>query len=162
MSEYLNEQIGYEVQGAAVWRCEKARQFSDDERNLRAAEQLERLAQEIADLEDSEIERDIRETHARLINAVNANRDYDVWTDIFDSVRTELRSIAFHKDYAKAEELLTWYVKLLQRKLYDLLDAAVPIPDLEERVENHPDVKAARHAYEEASAKARAEVRRRW
>ena len=162
MSEYLNEQIGYEVQGAAAWRCEKARQFPDDERNLRAAEQLERLAQEIADLEDSEIERDIRETHARLINAVNANRDYDVWTDIFDSVRTELRSIAFHKDYAKAEELLTWYVKLLRRKLYDLLDEAVPIPDLEERVENDPDVKAARHAYEEASAKARAKLRRRW
>ena len=106
MSEYLNEQIGYEVQGAAAWRCEKARQFPDDERNLRAAEQLERLAQEIADL-DSEIERYIREAPARLINAINANRDYDVWTDIFDSVRTELRSIAFHKDYAKAEEFLT-------------------------------------------------------
>ena len=44
-SDYLNEQIGYNVQGTAEWRRGKAEQFPDDARNLQAAEELECIAQ---------------------------------------------------------------------------------------------------------------------
>jgi hypothetical protein len=47
MSEYLMEMIGYQVQGRAEWRREKTRQFPDDRRNLRAAEELDKLAEQI-------------------------------------------------------------------------------------------------------------------
>jgi hypothetical protein len=161
MSDYLNEQIGYEVQGTAAWRREKAAQFPHDERNLRAAEELERLAEQVADLEDSEIEREIRETHERLIEASKTNHDNEVWTDISDAVRAGLRSIGFQIGYAKAEEFLKWYHELLQGRLYDLLDEAVPGPDLDEQAENDPAVKVAKRAYEQAFAKARAEARKR-
>jgi hypothetical protein len=161
MSDYLNEQIGYEVQCTAEWRREKATQFPDDKRNLRAAEELARIAKQIADLEDLEIEKEIKETHDRLIEASKANDDNEVWTDISDAAHAELRSIGFHAGYAKAEELLKWYHELLQRKLYDLLDEIVPIPDLDEQVENDPAVKAAKRAYEEAFAKALIEARKR-
>ena len=57
----LNEKIGYQVQGTADWRRQKAEQFPDDERNLEAAEELDRLAAEIDALEDSEIHRQINE-----------------------------------------------------------------------------------------------------
>jgi hypothetical protein len=47
MSEYLNQMIGFQVEGTAEWRRQKARQFPDDTRNLKAAEELECLAAEI-------------------------------------------------------------------------------------------------------------------
>jgi hypothetical protein len=61
MSEHLNELIGYNVQGTAEWRLRKAEQFPDDTRNIRAAEELERLAREINGLNGSEVERQIDE-----------------------------------------------------------------------------------------------------
>jgi hypothetical protein len=160
MSDYLNVVIGYEIQGTAAWRREKAAQFAD-ERNLGAAEELDRLAEQIADLEHSEIEKEIREIHDRLVKASKANVQNNVWTDISDAVRAKLRSIGFRTDYTKAEDLLEWYRELLQGKLYDLLDEAVPIPDLDEEAENDPAVKAAKRAYERAFAKARVEALRK-
>jgi hypothetical protein len=55
MSDDLNMIIGYQVQSTAEWRRDKARQFPDDARNLRAAEELEQLAAQIEKLEDSDI-----------------------------------------------------------------------------------------------------------
>jgi hypothetical protein len=46
----INEIIGFNVENTAEWRRQKAQQFPDDERNLKAAEALDRLAQEISQL----------------------------------------------------------------------------------------------------------------
>ena len=78
MSEYLNEMIGYSVEGTAEWRREKAAQFPDDDRNTIAAEELERLAEQISALKGSEIEKQINEAH----ESINALDDADVWTGI--------------------------------------------------------------------------------
>ena len=54
-----------------------------------------------------------------------------------------------------------WYRDLLEEKLQDCLEDAVPAPDLDEQVANDPAVKAAKQAYDEAYAKAYAEARKR-
>jgi hypothetical protein len=163
MSEYLNEMIGYDVQRTAEWRHRKAEEFPDDSRNLVAAEELERLAREIHALNESEIERQIEHAHNR-ITAIN---DAELWVDVSGDVSVELRSIGFHGSHRTAIKLLEWYRDLLIEKLkestdeaYDLVEEAVPAPDLRERVENDPRVKKAKRAYEKAHAKALAEARK--
>jgi hypothetical protein len=64
----LNLRIGYQVQSTAEWRREKALQFPDDMRNLRAAEELERLAVEIEALEGSDIHRQISDVHDSIFS----------------------------------------------------------------------------------------------
>lgn len=163
MSEYLNEMVGYQVQGTAEWRRQKAEQFPDDRRNLRAADELERLAREIDALHDSEIERQIGAAH----DSVTEVDDGGLWTDLNEAVSEELRSIGFHGGYSTATEFLEWYRDLLTEKLkdstdsaYDLVEEAVPAPDINQQVENDPRVAAAKRAYEKARAKALAEARK--
>ena len=157
MSEYLNEIIGYQVQATAEWRREKARQFPDDRRNLRAAEELEQLAREIDGLGGSEIERQVGEAHENLI------RDgwEDVWGDLNEVLSAELRAIGFHSGYATATRFLEWYRDLLSEKLLELVEEAVPAPSLLDQVENDPHVQAAKRAYEDARDRALAEARKR-
>ena len=50
---------------------------------------------------------------------------------------------------------------MLEEKLQDCLEDAVPAADLDEQVANDPAVKAAKQAYDEAYAKAYAEARKR-
>jgi hypothetical protein len=157
MSEYLNEMLGYSVQGTAEWRREKARQFPDDIRNIRAAEQLDKLAAEIDALEDSQIETQISEAH----DAINSFDDGDGWAEINEALSEELRLIAFHSNYSTGIELLEWYRDLLREKHQDLIDEVVPAPDLDEQVADDPAVKAAKQAYDEARAKAYTEARKR-
>jgi hypothetical protein len=175
MSEYLNETIGYKLEGTAEWRRRKAEQFPDDSRNVEAAEELERLAREVDALgKDSEIEEQIRDAEERI----NRLEKWDALAKIEDAVSTELRSIGFHGSYGTATELLTWYRDLLSEKLRELIEEAddelegleleaVPVPDLRGQVENDPSVKAARSAfdqaklaYEDAYNKAMAEARK--
>jgi hypothetical protein len=158
MSDYLNNMIGYQVQGTAEWRREKARQFPDDaDRNLQAAKELDQLAAEIDAVEGSEIEQQIDDIQA----SINNLDEGDVWGDLNETVSAELRSIGFHGSYSSGVELLEWYRDLLREKLHDLIEQAVPAPDLRELVENDPAVKAAKLAYEQASAKAYAEARKK-
>jgi hypothetical protein len=49
------ELIGYRVQSTAEWRWRKAEQFSNDDRNSQAAEELGRLAEQLEQLEGSDI-----------------------------------------------------------------------------------------------------------
>ena len=71
MSEYLNEQIGYNVQGTAEWRRRKAEEFPDDTRNLQAAEELERIANEIETLDEGcPIHKQIEEAEEFLNNTI--------------------------------------------------------------------------------------------
>jgi len=157
MSEYLNELIGYNVQGTAEWRRRKAEQFPEDTRNTGAAEELERLAREISELDGSEIEQQITEVHDNL----NREEDWcDAWQELNESVSEELRSIGFHNSYSTATKFLEWYRDLLSEKLHQKIEEAVPAPSLHDQVENDPDVKAAKRVYEEAYARALAEARK--
>ena len=163
MSEYLNELIGYQVQGTAEWRREKARQFPDDTRNLRAAEELERLAAEIDAFADADLERQIEEAN----DSISGLWDSDATSaeaavlDLNESVSAELRSIGFAGGCATGRQLLEWYRDLLLEKFADLLGKVVPAPDLDEQVANDPTVKAAKQAYDAVYAKAYAEARKK-
>jgi hypothetical protein len=159
MSEYLNQMIGYEVGSTAEWRRRKAEQFPDDGRNLVAAEELEELAAQIDQIGESDpIHHQIAELHERLLTADDSD---DAARNIGESVSEELRSIGFRGGYATGLELLEWYRDLLQETLDEVLDAAVPVPNLDEQIENDPAVKAAKQAYDEARAKAYAEACKR-
>ena len=70
-------------------------------------------------------------------------------------------TIGFHVSYDTRLQFLEWYRELLEEKLQECLEEAVPAPDLDEQVANDPAVKAAKQAYDEAYAKAYAEARKR-
>ena len=153
MSEYLNEMIGHQVRGTAEWRRQKAEQFREDPRNIRAAEELEHLAAEIDALNGSEIERQLRDAH----DSINKVGDWDQWINLDKTVSEELRSIGFNNSYGTAAQFFEWYRDLLRDKLRESIAMA---PDLRDQVENDPRVKMAKRAYDEAYAKALAEARR--
>jgi hypothetical protein len=162
MSEDLNMVIGYEVQNTAEWRREKAKQFPDDTRNLRAAEELERLAAQIEQLEGSAIRERVRALYDRYRAAANGS------VDIYEDVSAELRAIGFHNGYATGEQFLEWYCGRLEDRHRSLvadklsaIDDAVPASDLAEEAANDPAVKALKQAYDEAFAKAYAEARQK-
>jgi hypothetical protein len=162
MSEYLNEMIGCQVKSTAEWRRVKAEQFPDDHRNLVAAEELEELAAQINRIGESEpIHYQIATLHDRFNAATDSCGNGDAWMYISEAVSDELRSIGFHCGYETGLKLLEWYRDLLQEKLDEILDEAVPVPNLNEQIENDPAVKAAKRAYDEARAKAYAEARKR-
>jgi hypothetical protein len=140
------EDIGYQAESTAEWRRSKAIQFPEDTRNLRAAEELERLAREIEALKGSDVYRQVDEAP-------------DVWIDINEAVSYELRKVGFHVSL-DAVGLLEWYRDLVREKLLDVVDEAVPAPDLHEQVANDPSVRAAKQAYDEAYAAAFAAARK--
>ena len=79
------EMIGYQVQSTADWRREKARQFPDD---LTAAEELDRLAKQIDEVESSE---PIQQQIADL----NDSLDWEnMIEEVNETVSAELRAIS--------------------------------------------------------------------
>jgi len=159
MSDNLDDLIG-NVQNTAEWRRRKAEQFPDDARNLQAAEELERLAVQIEELEESEVHKQINEATDSLVRACEASARYEVWTEINEAVSADLRSIGFHGS-SDAVQFLEWYRDQLRERLLDESDKAVPAPDLSEQAANDPAVIAAKQAYDEAFAKAYAEARKK-
>jgi hypothetical protein len=111
MSEYLMEMVGYSVERTAEWRRQKAEEFPEDTRNLEAAEQLEKLAAEIRELEGSEIETQISELSEQI-------SDPDIWISFTEDVASELRSIGFHNS-SNATQFLEWYRELLLKSVKD-------------------------------------------
>ena len=153
----INEIIGFQVEGTAHWRRQKAEQFPDDRRNLEAAEELDRLAEEIGKLGGS----DLHQRIDALIKLTNDTRSEDVHTELCEIVSAELRGIGFHGGYESGAAFLEWYCaefeELLREHISNLDDDT---PSLAERVENDEAVKAAKRAYDEAYAKAYAEARK--
>jgi hypothetical protein len=153
----INEIVGFQVESTAEWRRLKAEQFPDDARNLEAADELDRLASEIGDLEGSDLHLSIN----ALIDRVG-----DVKSDLSvthaEMVSDALRAIGFHGSYENGAAFLEWYRDSLEELLRDHIndddDDGIPAPDLAELVENDPVVKAAKQRYEEARAKAYAEA----
>ncbi|MBR1154770.1 hypothetical protein [Bradyrhizobium sp. JYMT SZCCT0428] len=82
--------------GTAYWRRNKAIEFPDDERNLQAAHELDRLAVEIAALEGSKL-------HAQLDKIFE---DEDSGLIAMSFISDMLRQIGFSRWYATGEELL--------------------------------------------------------
>jgi hypothetical protein len=157
----INEIVGFHVESTAEWRRQKAQQFPDDSRNLRAADELERLAGEISALEGTEIHRQID----KLFDlAHQAEADSDLCCDLNESVSAELRSIGFHGSYGgSGAAFLEWYRDNLEALLREHInddDSTVAAPDLKEQIENDPAVKAAKQRYEEARAKAYEKARK--
>ena len=113
------EDIGNQAESTAEWRRSKAAQFPDDTRNLRAAEELGRLAREIETLSGSEVYRQVDEAEESLL-AANAP---DVWIDINEAMSAELRSIGFGGGHGAAG-LLEWYRDLVREKLQVVLAAS--------------------------------------
>ena len=155
--------IGYQVQNTAEWRRDKAKQFPDDTRNLRAAEELERLAAQIDKLEDSDIHGRVRNAYDRYLAA-----DGGGWDGIGEDVSAELRSIGFYNGYETGEQFLEWFCGRLEEAHRNLveskllaIDDAIPASDLSEQAANDPAVKAAKQAYDEAFARAYAEARQK-
>lgn len=153
----ISEMIGHKVEGTADWRRTKAIEFPQDSRNLKAAEGLDRLAEEIEKLEGSPIHMQLIKAQEQLCSAPGGD---DVWIEIEETLSAELRSVEFHYN-STAPEFLQWYLDLLQEKAQELLDEAVPPIDLDAQVKNDPAVRAARQAYEEAYEKAYAEARKK-
>jgi hypothetical protein len=156
----INEIIGFQIESTAEWRRLKAKDFPDDMRNLRAAEELDRLAGEISDLEGSELHRRIDELSS-LSNEVDG---YSFCEDLNESVSEELRSIGFHGGYETGVAFLEWYrdnLETVLRKHINSDDSTIAAPDLNHQIESDPTVKAAKQQYDQARAKAYAEARKR-
>jgi hypothetical protein len=68
MSDDLYTLIGYQVEVTADWRRRRAEYFPDDDRNARAAKELERLVTEVNQLEGSSVHEQIRLATDRLKN----------------------------------------------------------------------------------------------
>jgi hypothetical protein len=161
MSEYLMEIIGYQVESTADWRREKAQQFPDDDRNPRAAKELDELASGIGQIFESDpVYAQVVEQHETLIGL---GMDAASWAveRLNEDVAAELRSIGFHGGYESAHSFLEWYSERLQEAVDEALNEAVPIPDLNDQIANDPAVRAAKRAYDEAVAKAYAEARKK-
>ena len=154
MSEYLMEMIGYQVQGTADWRREKAQQFPDDPRNLTAAEELDRLAEQIEQFDGSE------PIHQQIAD-LNDSLDWEnMIEEVNEAVSAELRAIGFHSGYTTAAEFLERYRDLLQEIRAARLETQLD-NDLDEQIANDPAVQAAKRTYDEAIAKAYAEAIKR-
>jgi hypothetical protein len=82
--------------GTAYWRRNKAVEFPDDERNLEAARELDRLAVEIAALEGSKL-------HVQLDKIFEDEGSGLIAMSVTSDM---LRQIGFSRWYATGEELL--------------------------------------------------------
>lgn len=155
----INEIVGFQVERTAEWRRLKAKEFPDDTRNVEAAEQLDRLAVEIASLEGSGVHRQIDQ----LYDLASEMDDFDFSGSLSESISEELRSVGFHTTHSGVS-FLEWYREELEAVLRHQVnrdDSGVESPDLNEQIENDPTVKAAKKQYEEARARAYAEARKR-
>jgi hypothetical protein len=150
----INELIGFHIQSTAEWRRRKAQDFPDDLRNIDAAEELDRLATEVAQLGGSEI-------HHRICKLAQMN--YSIWNDLIDDVSAILRAVGFHVKFDTGAQLLKWLHDAVEKAVRDAINGdsgGVDSPKLEEQVDNDPAVKATKKAYADARAKAYAEARR--
>jgi hypothetical protein len=160
LAEHILE-MHLRVEDTAEWRRRLAVDFPKDKsRNEAAAKDLETIANEIRALDGSPILNQIDEAWETFQN-LNSNDQFEAELHrLFEAVSEKLRDIGF-RDCHSGLSLLEWYRDLLQETIEACLDERVPIPDLDEQVENDPIVKAAREAYEQTKAKALAQARKR-
>ena len=90
-----HEMLREQFENTARWRREKAREYPDDERNLWAAETLERLAATVADVDP------------QLLTAY-----FELFDDLPDSEAEQemFRSVGFHSAPETAEEFIRGFI----------------------------------------------------
>ena len=106
MSYDLYTLIGYQVEATADWRRRQAEYFPHDDRNARAAKELERLAVEVDQLEGSSV-------HEQICLATDRLKNED-WFVMSKSVYAELRSVGFDSTYENGLRFLEWYCDRLR------------------------------------------------
>jgi hypothetical protein len=110
----IEEMTGLQVREIADWRWRKAEEFPDDPRNPEAAKEIERLAAEIAQLNNSALHHRISE----LIDFVSEQGADD--EAIIERTEAELRRVGFEgAAFRSGAELLTWYRNELENRLLD-------------------------------------------
>ena len=105
-----------------TWRRRKAEEFPEDTRNLKAAEELERLAAEIETLEHSEIHQQICDMQERIDRMMTAIFGFGLW-----SVRPNPRHFA-RSGFTSATTPDCNFsngTAMLEEKLQDCLEDAV-------------------------------------
>ncbi len=144
---------GIRGQDTAEWRYRKAKDFPNDDRNLNAANELGRLAEQIAELEGSEIHQKIRVAQDSINAASRA-------TGMFGDAFLRMFPLSFaHRVSLRLRpgaQFLQFYHDLLRETLQALLGEAV-----DEQVVNDPTVAADKQTYDEVCAKARPAPRKR-
>jgi hypothetical protein len=153
----INEIIGFQISSTAEWRRLKAQEFPDDLRNLSAAEELDRLASEVAQLDGSD-------THEQISKLMENYADLGIWNDLHEEVSVALRGVGFHHDFKTGDDLLKWYRDKIEQAVRDAINSdsgGVASPVLAEQAASEPKVKAAKKVYLEVYAEALAEARKR-
>ena len=112
MSYDLYTLIGYQVEATADWRRRQAEYFPHDDRNARAAKELERLAAEVHQLEGSSVHEQIRLATDRLKN--------EDWFAMSKNVYAELRSVGFDSTHENGLQFLEWYCDRLRGRSAEL------------------------------------------
>ena len=153
----LEEAIVFQIEGTAQFRRDTAERFPDDFRNETAAKELDQLAGEVRGLQGSELHKSIERLWT-LFDKV----DGGFFEDLLETVSIELRCVGFHVQY-DGPTFLAWYKDNLERLLRQSIngfDDGVAALNLDEAIENDPEVQAAKRALRQARAKARAEARK--
>ena len=89
------------LEGNAAWRHKKAVEYPNDRRNVEAAESLERLANDVPNIDPA-----VCEAYARLMD--------DPPEDTPEEESEFFRHIGFYSDYGSATELLRSLTNTLQ------------------------------------------------
>jgi hypothetical protein len=140
MSDSISH-ITEHMEHTAEWRREKAEEFSNDSRNIEAAEELERLAKEVSELAGSEISQRIDQLEAM---SDDANYSMVEW------LSEELRAVGFRTCYKDGAEFLKTYCERLEEEICEQEGQT-----LADQVEASEAVKAAKHVYDEAAKAAK-------
>jgi hypothetical protein len=140
----MSDSISYitgQLECTAEWRRGKAEEFSNDSRNMEAAEELERLAKEVSELDGSEISQRIDQLEAM---SDDANYSMVEW------LSEELRAVGFRTCYKDGAEFLKTYCERLEEEICEQEGQM-----LADQIEGSEAVKAAKHVYEEAAKAAK-------
>jgi L-fucose isomerase-like protein len=130
---YITERMEH----MAEWRRGKAEEFSNDRRNMEAAEELERLGKEISELDGSEISQRIDQ-----LEAVSDDANYSM----VEWLSEELRAVGFRSYYKDGAEFLKMYCERLEEEICEQEGQT-----LADQVEDNEAVKVAKQAYDEAA-----------
>jgi hypothetical protein len=158
----INETLHYQIESTADWRRMKAIEFPQDTRNLKAAELLERLAEEVDKLDGSDLEKRIDALWDRW-RELDDDDGLKILEELNEDISSSLRSVGFH-GCPSGTEFLESYCETLEELIKDHVnkdDDGIEPPSVIEQVENDEIVKAAKRAYDEARTKAYAEARKR-
>lgn len=160
----LREEL--DCESAAEWRRQKAIQFPNDTRNLEAAEQLDRLAAALSEIDLSEYEK----RYQKLLDlALDGDANYRLWEDLNEYKSGMIRDVGFHGSYTAielVEEYLEYFEELVKNQINEASDSDQT--GLADRVKEDPavisaraELDAAQERYNAIYAKAYAEARKR-